>query len=163
MGINDRMVGDLRNTGRVCRRSAACTPHPFTRDALRLSRCVAGQACIPAPEALFEHHGAGQALIPAPETPFGRHGAGPAPVAYRVSRIAYRVSHIPHRAFLLCLVLALAAGCSGGDSWYDKARDAQQEKAEYIEAQVQGGIDPEEARREYELNEMIRNTEGREP
>ena len=45
--------------------------------------------------------------------------------------------------------------------WYDASVNDKDAKKDYIQTQVSVGVDPEQARKQYELNEIILNTEGR--
>lgn len=66
----------------------------------------------------------------------------------------------------LCFVSLMATGCSDqkqtGDRWYEESREQKQTKGDYIEFQVEHGVDPAEAGRQHGLNESIRRTWGRE-
>ena len=54
----------------------------------------------------------------------------------------------------------LTAGC-GEKSWYDSMSEEDRKKDAYIQTQVDAGVDPEEASRQYEMNKVIYRTEGR--
>ncbi|HMP73592.1 MAG TPA: hypothetical protein PKE55_10055 [Kiritimatiellia bacterium] len=63
----------------------------------------------------------------------------------------------------LALALVVCVGCSDlSSSWYNKASSEKQKKEEYIQSMEAFGIDPREARADYEREIMIRKTEGRE-
>ena len=60
-------------------------------------------------------------------------------------------------------VLAMASSCAErpATDWYDATVHDKEAKQDYIQTQVSIGVDPEQARKQYELNEIILNTEGR--
>lgn len=59
--------------------------------------------------------------------------------------------------------LVLASSCAErpATDWYDASVQDKEAKKDYIQTQVSIGVDPEQARKQYELNEIILNTEGR--
>lgn len=61
------------------------------------------------------------------------------------------------------LVLMFASSCAErpATDWYDTASRDQAEKKDYIQSQVDAGVDPVQARKQYEMKEIILNTEGR--
>lgn len=66
----------------------------------------------------------------------------------------------------LTALVCFGPGCSDSgnkDTWYQDAQDGVQNRDSYIQSQVNQGIDPAEARKQYDLNGFILKTEGRDP
>ncbi len=65
------------------------------------------------------------------------------------------------RPWWFALVLASSCAERPDTDWYDASVQDKEAKKDYIQTQVSIGVDPEQARKQYELNEIILNTEGR--
>lgn len=65
--------------------------------------------------------------------------------------------------FITVVSVLVLSGCSetSEDTWYDSSVNANEDKEAYIQFQADLGVDPKEARRNYEREIETLRTEGR--
>jgi hypothetical protein len=64
---------------------------------------------------------------------------------------------------LLALILLPACSDQSGGDWHDIMTKENSNKEDYIRTQQELGVDPEQAKKQYELNNIILRTEGKNP